>query len=230
MKPRDKIFLAFGILIAIVCVRLGVWQVSRLHERQRFNDELRSRAETAPVDPAEVPQDSGARHFRRVRIAGTYDFAHEIIITNRTRNGSPGVNIVTPLRIPGKDTALLVNRGWVYAPDGMTVDLARWKEPPEMTGDAYVENFVARKGEARSASHDNAFRWMDRPTLTQAFPYPISPWFVVLIGSGGKTPENVPPRVEVPPLDEGSHRSYAIQWFSFAAISIFGTILYLRRK
>jgi cytochrome oxidase assembly protein ShyY1 len=36
--------------------------------------------------------------------------------------------------------------------------------------------------------------------------------------------------VAVPPLDEGPHKSYAVQWFSFAAISIVGTVLYLRRK
>jgi cytochrome oxidase assembly protein ShyY1 len=31
------------------------------------------------------------------------------------------------------------------------------------------------------------------------------------------------------PLDEGPHRAYAIQWFSFAAISIIGLVIFLRR-
>ena len=31
-----------------------------------------------------------------------------------------------------------------------------------------------------------------------------------------------------PPLDEGPHRSYALQWFSFAAIAIVGTFFFLR--
>src|SRR6267378_4533845 len=31
------------------------------------------------------------------------------------------------------------------------------------------------------------------------------------------------------PLDEGPHRMYAIQWFSFAAISIIGLVIFLRR-
>lgn len=230
MTTRDRIFAAFGIIFAIVCIRLGFWQISRLHERQRFNDELRARAETKPVDLAAVPADTGARHFRRVQIDGKYDFSHEFVITNRSRNGSPGVNIITPMRIAGNDTAVLVNRGWVYAPDAMTVDLSRWKEPDSVSDEAYVENFPTGSGNPKSLTHANALRWMDRPTLSQAIPYPVSTYFVVLIPRGGKTPENVPPRVEVPPLDEGPHRSYAIQWFSFAAISIFGTILYLRRK
>jgi len=177
-----------------------------------------------------MPADTGAAHFRRARISGTYDFDHEIIVTLRSRQGSPGVNIITPVRIPGSDTAVLVNRGWVYAADGMTVDLTRWREPDTMSGEGYIENFRSRPGAVKAVSVANAYRWMDRPALVQAFPYPIAPWYLVLTGNGETPSDSVPPRIPVPPLDEGSHRSYALQWFSFAAISIIGMVLYLRRK
>ena len=229
MRTRDKVFLIFAIVFAAVCIRLGVWQLSRLAERRRANAELIARAGTKPIDIQALPADTGVAHFTRVKLAGVYDFDNEITLTNRVRNGSPGVYIVTPLKTVG-DTAVLVNRGWVYAPDGMTVDLSRWREPAAMTGDAFVETFRKGKGQGKSSSHANAYRWLDRETIAKEFPYPIKPYFVVLIGDSGRTRENVPPRVSVPPLDEGSHQNYAIQWFSFAAISIFGTILYLRRK
>ena len=45
-----------------------------------------------------------------------------------------------------------------------------------------------------------------------------------------KKAEETPPRVEPRGLDEGPHKSYAIQWFSFAAISIIGLIIFLRRS
>jgi surfeit locus 1 family protein len=228
MKFRDKAFIGLAIITALVFVRLGFWQLSRLAERRTFNAELLSRAQTAPVDFSALPTDTGDAHFRRVALKGTYDFDHEIVVTNRSRNGSPGVNIITPLRIAGSDTAVLINRGWIYAPDGMTVDLKKWREPSEMTGEGFVENYSPRIGNAKTLSHRNAYRWLDRLTLAQAFPYRIAPYYVVLIGDK-KIVANIPPRVEVPPLDEGPHMSYAVQWFSFAAISIFGTILYLRR-
>ena len=229
MKKRDLAFAILGALFAIVCIRLGFWQLSRLSERRAFNRSLTARAETRPIPVTSLPKDSGARHFVRVELAGNYDLANEIIVINRTRNGSPGVNIITPLLTPGSDTAVLVNRGWVYAPDGMTVDLSRWREPANLDGEGYVENFRTGTGEPRSKTHPRAYRWLDS-SVSKVFPYAVRPYFVVLMGDSGKTPENVPPRVPVPPLDEGSHKSYAIQWFSFAAISIFGTILYLRRK
>jgi len=229
VKKRDVAFGIFGLIFAIVCIRLGIWQLQRLAERRHLNTELRSRAATIPVTLGELPTDTGAAHFRRVTISGTYDYDREITLTNRSRNGSPGVNIVTPLR-SSSDTAVLVNRGWVYAPDGMTVDLARWRETPAINGEGYVEFFRKGNGSAKSATHKRAYRWVDDKTISQAFPYPVRPYLVVLIDDSTKRGENIPPRLDVPPLDEGPHRNYAIQWFSFAAISIFGTILFLRRK
>lgn len=230
MKPRDIAFAGIGVILAATFISLGIWQLDRLGQRREFNRALRSRAETPPVAVAAVPADTGAARYTRVALTGSYDFSSEIVITSRSRNGSPGVNIITPVKVPGNDTAILVNRGWVYAPDGMTVDLRRWREPDAVEGEAYVENFSNRTGEVRATRIPNAYRWMDRPALSQAFPYPIAPFYLVLIGETQTPPADVPPRVPVPPLDEGSHRSYAFQWFSFAAISIIGILLYLRRK
>jgi cytochrome oxidase assembly protein ShyY1 len=38
-----------------------------------------------------------------------------------------------------------------------------------------------------------------------------------------------PVRADPPPLGEGSHRAYAIQWFAFAFVGIVGTFLVLNR-
>jgi len=230
MKPRDIVFVILGTVVAATCIRLGIWQLDRLSEKRALNNELRARAETAPIDFASVPQDTGDAHYRRVRIVGAYDFDNEIVLTSRSRRGSPGVNIITPARLQGRDTAVLVNRGWVYAPDGMSADLTRWREPEALSAESYVQTFQAREGPVKSTSVPRAYRWMDRTTISQEFPYPIAPYYLVLIGESENPPAAIPPRVPVPALDEGSHRSYAFQWFSFATISIIGMALYLRRK
>jgi surfeit locus 1 family protein len=230
MKAREFAFVALATVAAATFIGLGVWQLDRLSERRALNSQLQARADREPVSIRELPSDRRAARFTRVSISGTYDFANEIVLTTRSRRGSPGVNIITPMRIAGTDTAVLVNRGWVYSPDGMTVDLARWREPAVVTGDAYVENFRTRQGRVKSTTVANAYRWMDYPTVSRAFPYPVAGHYVVLIGNSENPPANVPPRVPVPPLDEGSHMSYALQWFSFAAISIIGMAIYVRRK
>jgi surfeit locus 1 family protein len=230
MSFRYISFAVVAFAAAGTFVSLGVWQLDRLSERRAFNSQLQARAHEKPVSLASLPADTSAIRFRRVAIAGSYDFAREVVLTTRSRRGSPGVNIITPVKIGGSDTAILVNRGWVYSPDGMSVDLARWREPATVRGEAYVERFTTRPGSVRSTSVANAYRWMDYAELSQAFPYPIAPYYLVLMGNSENPPANVPPRVPVPPLDEGSHKSYALQWFSFAAISIIGMTIFLRRR
>ncbi len=230
MKARDVSFVILGTIAAAVCIRLGIWQLDRLAERRAFNDQLRSRAEMAAVPFSQLPVDTGEAHYRRARITGTYDFSSQVVLTTRMRNGSPGVNIITPVRLSGTDTAVLVNRGWIYAPDGMTADLGKWPEPAGLDGDAYVQTYQSREGSPKSRSVPRAYRWMDRAALSQDFPYPIAPYYLVLIGESRNPPAGIPPRVPVPPLDEGSHQSYAFQWFSFAAVLIIGMVIYLRRK
>lgn len=230
MKVGARPLIAIAVILALIFSRLGFWQLSRLHQRKAFNAELAARAVGTAIPISQLPIDTANAHYRRVVIEGKYDYPNELILTLRSREGSPGVNIVTPLRPPGTDTALMVVRGWVYSPDGVTVDLAKWREPTEVHGTGFVETYPPpRSGANRSVSHPNAYRWLDRGALQNTLNYPLKPYYVVLT-SAADTMKATPPRLTVPPMDEGPHQSYAIQWFSFAAISIIGTTIFLRRK
>lgn len=242
MKIAPRALIVLTVVIAAFFTRLGFWQLSRLGERRAHNAQLASRAVSPAVPIAGLPTDTAKAHYRRVRVDGTYDYSNEIVLTLRSRDGSPGVNIVTPLRRPGNDTAVLVVRGWAYSPDGMTIDLARWRENTTAAGNGFVETFPPpRGGLTHSPTHANAYRWLDRADLEKRFGYPLAPFYIVLTagadssesGSSNPRPDSSvgpPPRLSVPPMDEGPHKSYAIQWFSFAAISIIGMTLLLRRK
>jgi surfeit locus 1 family protein len=228
VNSRKIVLSVIAISLAIFFMGMGGWQVRRLSERQARNAFLASRR-FGPVLPLDsLPADTGEAHFRRVYITGGYDYGKEIIFTLRGRNGSPGVNILTPLLRNGKDTAVLVNRGWVYSPDGINVDLDRWREGNTVNAAGFVETFPT-KGPfpPPNPARPRAFRRLDRAALEKAFPYPIANYYVVLTDSSSMA--TAPPRVEPLPLDEGSHRSYAIQWFSFAAISIIGLVIFIRR-
>src|SRR6476619_7235082 len=107
MKRGNLIFVILGSIFALVCIRLGFWQLARLSERKALNRELSARATTAPVPLSQLPRDTGAAHFRRVTLYGTYDYAHEIYVTNRTRNGSPGAQVITPLKRSEEHTSEL---------------------------------------------------------------------------------------------------------------------------
>lgn len=232
MPRRNVVFLLAAAAMAALCVRLGIWQLHRLAQRRRYNRLVASHLAEPPLSLRTVPSDTAARHYRRVRLSGTYDFSHQIILTDRVRDGAPGVDLVTPLHPDGAigDTVVLVNRGWVYAADGMTVDAARWAEPPRLTGMGYLITLAPEQGPSTFANRPGLFRWLDRAAVEHYVGAPVHDYLIVLEPvdtvqvAARSAPPRIPVRVPPPPLDEGPHMSYAIQWFSFALIAIVGTV------
>jgi surfeit locus 1 family protein len=237
MSRRNVVFIVLALVAAAVCARLGFWQLSRLRDRRVRNELTAARLSEPPVAPAALPGDVALARLRRVRLAGRYDYAHEVVLTNRSRQGSPGVYIVTPLRPAGGDTAVLVTRGWVYSPDGSTVDLTRWREADTATVTGLVESFppaAERRGSADVPNRPSAFRWLDRDLMARRVGYPVAPYQVVALGGdSAAVADSTPVRLTTPALDEGPHLSYAIQWFSFALIALVGAGVFVandRRK
>ncbi len=237
MTLRKWVLAALAVVAAATFISSGFWQLRRLDSRKQHNSLLASRRFAPEVAPETLPPDTAAARFRRVRLHGVFDYSSEVVHTLRGRSGSPGVNILTPLRRARNDTAILVNRGWVYAPDGITVDTRLWREADTLDGGGSVETFpTAGPFAPPHPDRPRAFRRLDRAALSKLFPYPIANYYVVLSDSGVSAPTpgttrapDVPPRVEPAALDEGPHRNYAVQWFSFAAISIIGLVIFIRR-
>jgi surfeit locus 1 family protein len=225
---RDYVLTALAVVFTVMCTSLGFWQLRRLAQRKAQNAEVVARLADPPIPVRQLTHDSAALHYRRVLLHGRYDYTREIKIADRTRQGSPGVNIVTPLHIAGTDTIVLVNRGWVYAPDALTADLSQWREGDSVNSTGYARPlFRTFSGSPVLPGRPDSFRWLDLTALRSRIPGPIYPFVIVLDGDAsphGHTPPRIPP----PPLDEGPHRSYAIQWFSFAIIAIAGMFFYLR--
>ena len=225
---RRFLFVAMAVVAAAVCVRLGFWQLHRRQERRARNALITTRFDSPAVDPRALPHDTAAARFRRVRVSGTPDYAHELIYAARTRQGSPGVNLLTPVRLPGSDTAVLVNRGWVYSPDGSTIDKNRWHDR-DSTFTGYAEELPSVNGSTYTGQPTILAR-LSYDVVTKALPYPVLPFYVVALDAGDTTnPANRIARLTIPPLDEGPHMNYAIQWFGFAAVALVGVGFVLRQ-
>ena len=227
MPRRILIFCLFAAAAAMLFTRLGLWQLDRLHERQARNTTIARQQRGVPLPLVGLPRDTVQARFRAASVEGRYDYEHEIVLSNRTRRGSPGVELVTPVRIAGSDTAVLVNRGWVYSPDGASVDQTRWREGETARLKGYVEVLTADTGLAISG-HPRVVRHVSRAEVTAKIPYPIA--LVYLVAFGDTTDLAHPARRDLPSLDDGPHRGYAIQWFSFALIAIAGAGIVVRRE
>jgi surfeit locus 1 family protein len=215
------------VLLALGCFRLSLWQLDRREQRRARNALVAGRLAAAPVQLAEIPADTALGHYRRVHVSGVFDYEHEIALALRARDGSPGVYILTPLRL-ADGLVVLANRGWAYAPDGMTLEHARWREQDSAAVDGFLDTFVAPRGRVSMQDRPRLLRRMVRDSLKPLVAPDATLYPYVLVVTNPAAPTS-PARVAPPPLTEGSHLSYAIQWAAFGIIAIVGMVLSLRR-
>lgn len=134
------LFGLLAVLLAGVFVRLGLWQMDRLEEKRSLNA-LRTERTARPavrLPPGLEPADS--LPWRRVELDGRYDFGHEVVLRGRLRDGRPGVELLTPLRIRGA-RAVFVHRGWLPAADGLHAPLDSARTGPA-SGRVTVRGFI----------------------------------------------------------------------------------------
>jgi surfeit locus 1 family protein len=228
MSRRSIAFCLLALIAAAVFARLGVWQLARLHEKVRRNASIASQQLQPAAQLASVPRDTAGAHYRKATISGQFDYEQEVVVGARTHQGSPGVELVTPLWIAGSDTAILVDRGWVYSPDGASVDRQRWRERDTATITGYIEVYAPDGAVTNVAREPRMVRRISRNELASRIRYPLAPYYLVATGDSADGPH--PARRELPALDEGPHRSYAMQWFSFTAIALAGAGLVIARE
>lgn len=222
------------LIIVGAFVRLGIWQLDRLQDRRALKDIVSARMALPPSDLTGLLKDlsSDQLEYRRGVVSGIFDSGEEILIRSRTSNGEAGFHVVTPLVI-GDDQAVLVNRGWVPLEfDDPPVGPAL--APPDRTEVAGT----LRKSQSaptlgpRDPSGGKLQRmyWIDIPRIQEQSIYDLVPVSLELQAQvpqqTGSFPVPVPPRE----LTEGSHLTYAIQWFAFAGIGLAGYAALLRRS
>ncbi len=220
----------FIVAACAVCVRLGIWQLDRLAQRRAYNAQVAARLDqgTEPLRDA-FARDTADARWRHVVGTGVALYDQEVVLSARTFSGSPGVWLVTPLSLEGTDTLVALVRGWVYSANGRTINFANWRESDTIAVDGRLDEFQRpSRGAPRSPTDARAFRWLERDTLAAEWGAPVAPMLVYQFGdtiggyeqTGGVTPARFP----VPTMDEGPHKSYAFQWFSFSIVFLVGYV------
>ncbi len=225
--PLRRLLTTVAVLVTLgVCGRLGLWQVSRMHEKQQLRAAFDSTLAAEPNALA-MPVIAATVAGQKVSAAGTYDFARQILLSARSHAGDTGVGVVTPLLLED-GSAILVDRGWMPAADAMTADPLVFSEPSPQLVTGIARTIPAETGPTRWVllPTARAMVWstysLSRDSLATRFPYAIAPVLIEQLPGSGVP---VMPRREAPERpDPSTHFWYAVQWFAVALIVSIGSV------
>src|SRR3954470_5471288 len=99
MVSRKWIFTTLLVFAgSAICVRLGIWQLDRLNQRQAFNTHYLATSVLPMLVVKSTPQDDLSKmEYRPVAATGTYDFDHQVVLNNQYYENQPGYFLLTPL-------------------------------------------------------------------------------------------------------------------------------------
>jgi cytochrome oxidase assembly protein ShyY1 len=223
VSRRWLLLLLCVLLLSYACLLLGRWQWHRLTSRKAGNAIIRTNETAAPlpvdqvlrrgVDPPDTDQ------YRVVQATGTYEPTKTVIVRYQTNDeGQPGADAVVPLVTPS-GTALLVNRGWFSTSNQGAVDPSEVPAPP--SGPVTVTGYVRQDADGSSQVTDSSTRAVSSAAIGRAVGLPVYGGWVELKSESPASSVPLEP-AGLPDLGNGPHFFYALQWWFFGVLALFG--------
>lgn len=218
----------FTIPALIILVLLGTWQLHRLEWKRTLLHEIASHMARPPVafpDQMEKPEDWA---YRRVRLTGVFDHAHEIYLFSPGPKGGAGYQVITPLR-RNQGAVILVNRGWVptHLKDPATRATGQLKGSVSLTG------VIRPKAQPNMFSPANRpdqgiWYWRDIPSMARHLKMQVAAVVVDADATAnpGGWPQGGQTIIDVP----NNHLDYALTWYGLAVVLAVIYVVYHRRR
>lgn len=233
IRPK---WIAFHLLVLagiVTMINLGLWQLDRLDERQAFNATIEARYDQPPLPLDElVPADATPEaldtvEWRPVTLSGTYLPEESFTVVNRSQSGRAGRNVAVPLQLDD-GRVVIVNRGFVP----LTEDLPQVPATEVEVVGRLRSSQERGLGQLSDPADGDLFevQRIDIDRLAPQLPGEVVPMYVDLVESSPPEPVPFPETVAAPELGEGSHLSYAVQWFIFSIAVAVGWVLAVRRS
>lgn len=221
-----------------VMVRLGFWQLDRLAQRRAYNARVTAQLSEPPLDLNADSADPNLvnMEYRGVTVTGHYNFSEQVVLLNQVWQNQPGVHLLTPLVIDGAQQAVMVDRGWIPLADASSPQgWGKYDQPGSVTVQGMIRleqtsaGIFGGRDPALAPGQTRLDQWilvnLDR--IRHQVAEPLLPVYVVDAPDPAwqGMPYRSLPQIT---LTEGPHLSYAIQWFSFAALLGLGYPFFIR--
>ena len=173
--------------------------------------------------------------YRKVALKGHFDFANQLIVTNRRSADGPGHNLLSPFILSGSGRAVIVSRGFIPYPDRKPED---WKKydfpelaaPNEVVIEGVVQEsivpFVLGPSNPNpEVEREPVWYFEEVSKMARQLPYSVVLGaFVQQLGTPprGKYPEQAV-SIRVPP---STHFGYSIEWAILGVLTLIGGIIW----
>ena len=220
-----KTIIALGLVV--LCIWAANWQYTRGVDRHARNNVIEERIARSPIELSARDADPVNNEWQSVSVNGRFDSNQQILLRNRYSEGKYGYEVLT-LFTSNSGEKFWVDRGWVQAGATATTPPEVTKVPEadvSITGRFRLDSslprgsFFALPGDGQGlVSELNAQSQLD----TEKF------YIDLLSGSDPSLTPAVP--AQLPPLSDGPHMAYALQWLFFGGLIVYGRILIRRTR
>lgn len=218
-----------ALVFFVLTVWLGNWQSGRAETKRVLQTRYDEAARQAPLHVGSAPLDRDSVLYRKLEVQGEFDDAHTILLDNRVMNGVAGYQVLTPLKIAGGQSAVLVNRGWVAAGRSR----ASVPRPPAPRGPLSVEGMAVDPHSRylelmHSAPPGRVWQNLDFARYAAAYRLPLQPLLLLQTSASDDGLQRSWPR---PDTGVAMHVGYAFQWYSLATtLAVLWLVMNLKRR
>jgi surfeit locus 1 family protein len=214
----------------LILLGLGTWQVQRLFWKEGLIAARHAAVTAAPIALPQSLDQAKALEYHRVSVTGRFGNDRELYLGATSRDGRPGYQVITPLRL-ADGASVLVNRGFIpqdrKAPDSRSAG--------ELSGDVTVTGLLRLPPQGKphwfipaNSPERNYWIYVDIPAMAAAAHVEnVLPFYLDADATSnpGGLPVGGQTLLDLP----NDHLQYAITWYALAAALAVIYILFVRR-
>jgi surfeit locus 1 family protein len=216
-----------ALALVFLCLVAADWQYTRGVDRQARNNVIEERIARSPIELSSRDTVLDNNEWQSITTTGRFDSTQQILLRNRYWEGKYGYEVLT-LFTNTSGEKFWVDRGWVKA--GATATT-----PPEVT--AVPAGDVSITGRFRLDSSLPRGSFFALPATGEGLVSELNAQsqldtekFYIDLLSGSEASLTPAAPAQLPPLSDGPHKAYALQWLFFGGLIVYGRILIRRTR
>jgi surfeit locus 1 family protein len=216
-----------ALALVLLCLVAADWQYTRGVDRQARNNVIEERIARSPIDLTARDELLGNNEWQSITTTGRFDSTQQILLRNRYWEGKYGYEVLT-LFTNTSGEKFWVDRGWVKA--GATATTA-----PVVTAIPTTEVSITGRFRLDSSLPRGSFFALPASgeglvsELNAQAKLDTEKFYIDLL-SGSEASLTPAAPAQLPPLSDGPHKAYALQWLFFGGLIIYGRILIHRTR